>query len=213
MRVSVRTSSERCSSPVRTPTPDRLPLSRSRGALDPDPDLRAPARRLRAVSTTTPVAPVSARLRSAITRMTVAESSPAAATACCTSITAWNSSVSSRISCLGQLALGDVELGAEVADLAARPRRGSAPRRWRTSGPARSRVTSRYSWSRRDAALGQPRPFGQQRGAVVGVDVLEELLVAEVLRHVAGEALEGGVDEGELQVHVVRDHALRACWR
>ncbi len=50
------------------------------------------------VSITAPLAPVSRWLRSAITCRTVCESSPAPATACCTSMTAWNSSVSIRIS-------------------------------------------------------------------------------------------------------------------
>ena len=54
------------------------------------------------------------------------------------------------------------------------------------------RVTSRYSWSRSDAALGQPAPLRQQGGPVVGMDVLQELLVADILGGVAGERSKAG---------------------
>ena len=102
MRASVRMSSERCNSPVRTLAPDRLPLTGRRGLSTPICTCGTSSLPS-SVSTTTPVAPVRPRLRSAMTRRTVPESSPAAATACCTSITAWNSSVSSRISCSASL--------------------------------------------------------------------------------------------------------------
>ena len=54
----------------------------------------------------------------------------------------------------------------------------------------------------------QPFPFGHKRGPIVRVDVLEELLVPDVFLGIAGEPLEGRVDEGEPQAHVVSDDAF-----
>ena len=108
---------------------------------------------------------------------------------------------------LGQLALGDVELGAEIADLAS----GLVPERLPgAGGPALLSPAGHHAvlLVPERAALREALPLGRQRGAVVGVDVLEELLVPEVLLGIPGEPLEGGVHEAEPQVHVVRDDAL-----
>ena len=113
---------------------------------------------------------------------------------------------------LGQLALGDVELGAEVAGLASLP---VAQRLPGAGAPADLSAAGNHPvlLVAERAALRQPRPFGHQRGPVVGVDVLQEFLVLEVFRGVTGEPLEGGIDEREPQVHVVRDHALAHAGR
>jgi hypothetical protein len=97
MRGSLQASSERCSSPVRMESPLRLPFTGRRGASAPM-ETWGTSSSPSIVSITAPLAPVRRWLRSAITCRTVCESSPAAATACCTSMTAWNSSVSIRIS-------------------------------------------------------------------------------------------------------------------
>ena len=106
---------------------------------------------------------------------------------------------------LGELALGDVELGAEVADLPALLVAERLPRAGAPADLAGARDHPVLLVAER-AALRQPLPLGQQRRAIVGMDVLEELLVAQVLRRLAGEALEGGVHQGQPQVHVVGDH-------
>ena len=108
---------------------------------------------------------------------------------------------------LGQLALGDVELGAEVADLPA----GVVPQRLPGAGappelPGAGHHPILLVAER--SALRQKVPLGGERRTVVGVDVLEELLVPEVLLGVPGEPLEGRIHEGEAALHVVGDHAL-----
>ena len=81
---------------------------------------------------------------------------------------------------LGELALGDVEPGAEVAHLppglvADRLPGAGAPPLLPGAGDQPVLLVAE------GAALGQPGPFGEQRRTVVGVDVLEEFLVAKVL--------------------------------
>ena len=108
---------------------------------------------------------------------------------------------------LGQLALGDVELGAEVADLAARLVAQRLPAAGRPAHLAAPRHYPVLLIAQR-AALRQPLPFRRERGPIVRVDVLEELLVPDVFLGIAGEPLEGPVHEGEPQAHVVSDDAL-----
>ena len=206
MRASVRMSSERCSSPVRTLAPDRLPFTGSRGLSTPI-RICGTSSLPSSVSTTTPVgagecaAPLGDhphdrarveprrghRLLHLDHRLEQLGVEPHLL--------------------LGQLALGDVVLGAEIADLAALVVAERLPRAGAPADLPGPRDQPVLLVAQR-AAFGQPLPFGQQGGAVVGVDVLQELLVADVLGDVAGEPLEGGVHEGESQVHVVGDHAF-----
>ncbi len=108
---------------------------------------------------------------------------------------------------LGQLALGDVELGPHIPDLAA----GLVPHRLPGAGaPADLTGSGDHPVlliSQRPA-LGQALPLGQNRGPVVGMDVLEKLLIPKILFRVSGEPLEGRVYELEPPVHVVGDHAF-----
>ena len=165
---------------MRTAAPDRLSATLSRGLSVPIVTWGTSSSPS-STSITTPVAPVSPRLRSAITRMTVAESSPAAATACWTSMTAWNSSVSSRIS--SSASFRSVMSNSVPRYPTCRP--GLVADRLPGAGaPALLAGAGDHPvlLVAEGAALRQPLPFGQQRRAIVGVDVLEELLVAQVLR-------------------------------
>ena len=159
-------------------------------------------------SITAPVAPVRRRPRSAITRITVARVEPRGGHRLLHLDHRLEQLGVEPHGLLGQLALGDVELGAEVADLAARL---VAQRLPGAGGPALlagAVTTTRYSWSRSEPPWASRSHSASERGPVVGMDVLEELLVAEVLLGVAGEPLEGRVHEGELEVHVVGDDAF-----
>ncbi len=107
----------------------------------------------------------------------------------------------------GQLPLGDVEFGAEEPDLPA----VLVPQRLPgAGGPAHlpGAVHDPVLLVAERAALGQPFPLGYEGGAVVGMDVLQELLVADVFQRVAGETLEGRIGEDELVLQVIRDDAL-----
>ncbi len=108
---------------------------------------------------------------------------------------------------LGELAFGDIELGAEVADLAAALVAERLPGAGAPADLPRGRDHPVFLVPERPTP-GQPRPFRQQRGPVVRMDVLQELLVAQVLDHLARETLERGVREREPEVHVIGDDAF-----
>ena len=103
---------------------------------------------------------------------------------------------------LGQLSLGDVELGPHVPDLTA----GLIPHRLPGAGAPADLAGAGYHpvlLVPEGSPLGQAVPLGQDGGPVLGMDVLEEFLVPQVFLGVPGEPLEGRVYERQPAVHVV----------
>ena len=200
-------SSERWSSPVRTASPERLPSICEPGRLDADDGPCGTSSSPSIASMTAPLAPVSHWLRSAMTRITVAESRPGGGDRLLDLDHGLEQLGIEPHGLFGQLALGDVELGAEKPICRPRwSRSGSQLLELHRTCPA-PRHHPVFLVAER-AALGQAVPLLDQGAPVVGVDVLEELLVAEVLDRIAREPLEGGVGEDQLEPHVVGDDAF-----